>query len=240
MNTLIERDIEDIAEIDEDTEKTVEGAVKFPDTLNRTYFVNQVIRIIENLSAKKEPMCYAIKGAWGVGKTHVLNMLEQELLSESRDAEAYEKYVILHYNAWEYDYYDEPLAAIIAAMLNELKDTNSLIPTKVKKKLLSTITPIGLLMGMLEKAKNMERSCFTELLKSKDQTIDSTHSSNHNLRETMERLKEGLKNEAKNATIILIVDELDRCLPEYSIKVLERIHHIFHNTPNIQVILSVD
>lgn len=30
--------------------------------------------------------------------------------------------------------------------------------------------------------------------------------------------------------IVLVVDELDRCLPEYAIKVLERLHHICFNT----------
>lgn len=30
--------------------------------------------------------------------------------------------------------------------------------------------------------------------------------------------------------VIFVVDELDRCLPEYSIKVLERLHHICYNT----------
>ena len=41
---------------------------------------------------------------------------------------------------------------------------------------------------------------------------------------------------AKDKTIIFVVDELDRCLPEYSIKVLERLHHVFEKTSNIQVI----
>ena len=30
--------------------------------------------------------------------------------------------------------------------------------------------------------------------------------------------------------VIFVVDELDRCLPEYAIKVLERLHHICYNT----------
>ena len=36
------------------------------------------------------------------------------------------------------------------------------------------------------------------------------------------------------------MDELDRCLPEYTIKVLERLHHLFNEIPNVQVILSID
>lgn len=36
------------------------------------------------------------------------------------------------------------------------------------------------------------------------------------------------------------MDELDRCLPEYTIKVLERLHHLFDGIPNVQVLLSID
>ena len=37
-----------------------------------------------------------------------------------------------------------------------------------------------------------------------------------------------------------MVDELDRCLPEYTIKVLERLHHLTENQPNIITIISID
>ena len=37
-----------------------------------------------------------------------------------------------------------------------------------------------------------------------------------------------------------MVDELDRCLPEYAIKILERLHHVFTDIPNVQVVLSID
>ena len=43
----------------------------------------------------------------------------------------------------------------------------------------------------------------------------------------------------KEYKIIIMVDELDRCIPEYAIKVLERLHHIFENK-NIIVVLAVD
>ena len=42
-----------------------------------------------------------------------------------------------------------------------------------------------------------------------------------------------LSNEYK---ILFVVDELDRCLPEYAIKVMERLHHICNEMPVIQII----
>lgn len=36
------------------------------------------------------------------------------------------------------------------------------------------------------------------------------------------------------------MDELDRCLPTYAIKVLERIHHIFNGLENVVVIIAME
>ena len=45
---------------------------------------------------------------------------------------------------------------------------------------------------------------------------------------------------ASRKTVVIVVDELDRCLPTYSIKVLERLHHIFDELDNVIVIVSMD
>ena len=41
-------------------------------------------------------------------------------------------------------------------------------------------------------------------------------------------------------TVVIVVDELDRCQPDYAIKTLERLHHLFCDLENIIVILSID
>ena len=40
--------------------------------------------------------------------------------------------------------------------------------------------------------------------------------------------------------MVVIVDELDRCLPEYTIRVLERLHHVFDGLQNVQIVLGID
>lgn len=60
------------------------------------------------------------------------------------------------------------------------------------------------------------------------------------LKQTLQKLSDTMGDLAKEQTVVLVVDELDRCLPEYAIKVLERLHHIFDDVPNIQVVLAVD
>lgn len=230
MNSTIEKIKEKI--VQEDVQPL------YFDSLNRNDFVKRAIEIIDNLAAQKESMCYAIKGSWGVGKTHVLDIIEKELFNDWRQADATDKYILFHYNAWEYDYYDEPLFAMVASMSESLeKETNI-----ISKEIISAFKNIfKTIVNVVDATAKIGISSFLPSEKgiSKDaeaQILDS----NHYLNKTMKELKDGLKKESNNITIIVVVDELDRCLPEYAIKVLERLHHIFGDMKNTQVILSVD
>ncbi len=59
-------------------------------------------------------------------------------------------------------------------------------------------------------------------------------------KKTLTSTRDKLAEISKEKNIILIVDELDRCLPSYAIKVLERLHHLFEGIDNIIVIISID
>lgn len=69
--------------------------------------------------------------------------------------------------------------------------------------------------------KKLEKSDFNTLLPLSNALLK--------IKETMLEISETYK-------LILFIDELDRCLPEYAIKVLERIHHICNGVPVIQII----
>lgn len=51
----------------------------------------------------------------GCGKTWILTELECQLAEDSEH-----KYLIFHYNAWENDFYDEPLVAILSVIIEKL------------------------------------------------------------------------------------------------------------------------
>lgn len=60
------------------------------------------------------------------------------------------------------------------------------------------------------------------------------------LRKAIEELNEVLKDLSEKYTILFLVDELDRCMPEYAIKVLERLHHLTEGKSNIITVISMD
>ena len=88
------------------------------DILNREIFVNDLVTLIENISGNRKSVSFAINGAWGCGKSFVLNMLEERLSQYQLAETASDKYFIIRYNCWKYDYYEEPLIAIVAAMID--------------------------------------------------------------------------------------------------------------------------
>ena len=56
----------------------------------------------------------------------------------------------------------------------------------------------------------------------------------------MDELAEVLRDLSEKYTLVFLVDELDRCLPEYAIKVLERLHHLTEGQTNIITVISID
>jgi len=53
-------------------------------------------------------------------------------------------------------------------------------------------------------------------------------------------LQELINELGEQYEIVFLIDELDRCLPEYAIKVLERLHHLNEETENVISIVAID
>ena len=49
------------------------------DVLNRDTFVEQLVRLMNNLSDNKSSTCFDINGPWGCGKSFLLDIFEEKL-----------------------------------------------------------------------------------------------------------------------------------------------------------------
>lgn len=219
------------------------------DLLGRQEFIDQLIHIVERLAANKKNACYAINGGWGVGKTFVLEKFENQL--RSYEAESFSKYLIIHYNCWQYDYYEEPLIAIVAVLLDQIEEQTQLIKSEQKDKIVSLVKAVGLsLLGkvqnILQEKTNIDLEELKEIITNTAEVsqgkIEEIHKFDlyFDFKNILKKLAESIELLARDQTIVLVVDELDRCLPEYTIKILERLHHVFDEIPNVQVIIAVD
>lgn len=216
------------------------------DVLNRKDFIDKLIQLVEGFADKKQGCCFGIDGAWGSGKTFVLEKFEGKLKVIQSEETAEDKYYVFHYDCWKYDYYEEPAIAIIAAMLDEIDRELSLFSKDVEdagkvavetvkttlKKIASELCKNKIGIDLVEVA--------SEILDKTDKEKVKDFDSLYGFKKALEETRKGMQEIANDKTVVIVVDELDRCLPTYSIKVLERLHHIFNGLDNVIVIVSMD
>lgn len=222
------------------------------DILNRDEFVDRLLKLIENISANKTSTCFALNGEWGCGKTFVLDMLEERLRQIQSPEIFDDKYFVIHYNCWKYDYYEEPLIAIVATIISAVEEATKLIPdSENKQKALGVLKKVGrALASILNKALKLKTGIdalavydtVREGIAEGKAVYEESHSYDvfFDFNQVMQGLKEELKILSEERMIVFVVDELDRCLPEYAVKVLERLHHLTEDSRNTITIVSVD
>ena len=198
------------------------------DMLGRGSFVSLLDNIITQKNSAHEGFSFAIDGKWGCGKSWIIKELEKKLEP---------KYFVVHYNCWENEYYEEPLVAILSVIIDKLNQTEK--ETKSKKKKQTIKIAVNFLAEAASiVAKNKIGIDFNELKKAGKKAIDADKKKifqtdfdkNQPLKKTLEIVRDNLlKLKFEFGGVVFIVDELDRCLPEYAIKVMQRLHHICYD-----------
>lgn len=214
------------------------------DILDRNEVIGNLTQLLETLSNARASCTFALNGKWGTGKTFVLKMLEKQL----REAENNEKFIVFHYNCWQYDYYDEPLIAIVSAMLDSLEEFSDLVPEEISEAAKQGIGIVvkKLLISAVKNKSGIDLSDFLEIGEQAKADIAAALEEKHGydtfyaFHDIMEQAREGLSKIAGKQTLVILVDELDRCLPEYAIKTLERLHHLFAGMKNTVVLMALD
>lgn len=218
------------------------------DLLNRDSFVENVIKVVNQLSDIKKGCCFAIEGGWGIGKTFVIEGIEEKLKVIQSEETNNDRYFVFHYNCWQHDYYEEPAVAVISAMLTSIKEDEVLLNKEadnlVKAGYGFAKEKFKEIAGLyVENRIGINLISWAGDIDSKKQEAESDEwefDRMFNFNQTIEKVRKKLQEIAEERTIVLFVDELDRCIPQYAIKVLERLHHIFYGLDNIVVIMAID
>ena len=209
------------------------------DLLGREPFVTLLDNIITQKISAHEGFSFAIDGKWGCGKSWIIKELEKKL--ESR-------FFVVHYNCWENEYYDEPLVAILSVIIDKLNQIEDKV--KNQKKIQTIKTAVNFLAEAASiVAKNKVGIDFGELQRAgkkaieadKKKVFQTNFDKNQPLKKALELVRDNLlKLKQEFGGVVFIVDELDRCLPEYAIKVMQRIHHIcFDNISDTYVFVQL-
>lgn len=222
------------------------------DILNRAEFVEQLLKLVENVSANKASTCFAINGPWGCGKTFVLDMFQKELEQIQSEETFMDKYFVVRYDCWKFDYYEEPLVAIVSSMMSIIEEKTKLFPDSEKKReVLGVLKAVGVTLlsignTALRETTHLDIQKAYETIRDGKEEGAADYENEHDydayfsFNKVMHKLTGLIQSLSKDHTIIFLVDELDRCLPEYAIKVLERLHHLTEGQSNILTIISID
>ena len=184
-------------------------------------------------------MVLAINSQWGTGKTSFLQMWNQYLKNEG--------YKTIFFNAWENDYVEDPFIAFVDEIRESINDENKIrgLMEKAKDVSLALFKQTPKMASKILKEKtgfdSEEIISNDELAKSVADKIDNYNKNKKSVDKFRKELEKiALKEFEQNTKpMIIFVDELDRCRPDYAINLLERIKHFF-NVQNIIFILGID
>ena len=221
------------------------------DALNRKDFGALLYGLLRSeFILADESFVVALTGGFGAGKSHFLEMWENEIRSEKNGP------LVVHVNAWESDHSGEPVLAIVSAISIQMAKSKSK-PQKAITTLKSAASRVArggmslakdMAIGYLETKTGVELDAALGAIK---EDHDNNHLGksaltvfdHHEARsEAIRDLKKSLKSlvaDSEELRIIVVVDELDRCRPTYAIDFLESLKHLF-NIKGLAVLLAVD
>lgn len=209
------------------------------DKIGRQEFVDKVCGVVDSLK-KNNHICLAINGAWGSGKSFVLGMIEDKLLQNP-------EYISIKYDAWENSFYSDPLISILSCIIDGVEDKYPLILGKenIKQAVKAGIDAAAEVSPKLQNMRTIIKG-LTAIIKSFQHPIDTAEldefkSYKKLLEETKELLNKLTSSEDKvgQSKFVILVDEIDRCLPDEQLKILERLHHLF-DVKNCAVIVTMN
>lgn len=207
------------------------------DLLGHDKIAQTVIEIIAENHLR--PLTIGIYGDWGVGKSSILSLL-QEKVSGEKDAGISKSHCIV-FNGWLFQGYEDVKSALMEKViieLAELQPRNQKIQTLAKSLLkrvnwlkvakmgagaaLTALTgvPMGaLITKAVDKAKELAATDSEEKILNPAEEQETVTNQIENFRKEFKQLIDKSKVEH----IIVIVDDLDRCLPKSVIEILEAI-----------------
>ena len=200
-------------------------------------------KMIKLLLSKVDVSPMLIDGKWGTGKTTFckksIALLKKIIDEEKKSIKC------AYVDAFTADHANEPLITIIAAISKLIntsqQKTKFLNTTKgIIRFALKTALKAG--TALVFKANNEElvQELSDTLKNSSDDgiksAIDSLIKDHQEIEDNISKLKKALAEITKEQELIIFIDELDRCRPDFAVALIECIKHIFE-TPGIQFVL---
>ena len=198
--------------------KDFEAAVEDPfanDRLGRQEHVKAVCSAIAEMNG---PAVVAVDGGWGTGKTAFLAMSMAWLQSEH-------KIPVVGFNAWTQSHTQTPLVDLVSAL--------STRPSTTADKLKKGATALAWHLAKVGTKGFIDRAALPDAL------AESAWKDAEDMTAAFKKQLAEWAGESGESGVVVCVDELDRCRPDYALSLLEVTRHLF-DVPGVVVLLVIN
>ena len=212
------------------------------DSVGRNKYLNKFIGALNTVDKNTY---ISIDGGWGSGKTVFMKQIELlsrlntkviDLLELDKDVvrNFQEKYTVFYYNAWENDQHNDPLQSLLFNLIEHFyaDEVHEDRVNKLVDNVFKTVIVAGIkkLTGGLIDMDNIAKVETIEQLVSDIMAVNKR-------KEAVSEIINAILPAGKK--LLFIIDELDRCKPEFAVKLLEVAKH-YYNDDNVIFILSTN
>lgn len=225
---------------------------EFDETSKRSGDEDLATRLSKLVDALEHGAVALFSGEWGIGKSVFVRRWAHQLRKNNT--------AVIYIDAFEADYLESPFVALAGELANQLKASGTSDKTyqkflsaasKVGKGVAATAARIGVrvaTMGALDladvEALADSRSSIADAIADDTEmaveTLIREHSDRKNevseLRAALADLVEESGSDETTGRLVVIIDELDRCRPDFALELIELIKHFF-SVPNIIFVL---
>lgn len=234
-------------------------------SLDRNKYIEQFYKMLTSNTSNFSTI--SLDGKWGSGKTFFIKhaqLLMSVKLYEERKADfksifgKYEgdKYSPIrgvisnldkcevfpfYYDAWENDTDPYPVLSILYSLYKSL-DIGSLEDKSIKENLNSILSCLSMSAQFLFGVPDINRvikQINNEFKSSRKKELLLPITDHHSIIELIKQLINDVINKSHCKSIVIFVDELDRCNPSYAVRLLEDIKHYFL-MDNVTFVFSVN
>ena len=217
------------------------------DTLDREANITVLTQFITSF---EQSIVLCIDGGWGQGKTTFIKMWQQYLKNQHIPT--------IYFNAWESDYTDDALIALIGEISLSIKELEFQDKTKAEKIIariyeytadltkvvLPSVTNLSIkaLFGCFANTNELAKalSALSEsLVKEQIKKYEKSRKTLSKFKKELSELAQCYADGKEQKPLVIFIDELDRCRPDFAIEVLEKAKHLF-NVDNIIFVLATD
>jgi hypothetical protein len=195
------------------------------DLFSRKWFGESLINLIEN--SENESLVISINAPWWEWKTHFLKMWKHYLITDKKKK-------VIYFNSFKNDYIEDPFTALLWELLKEFETDKSNV-AKIKERwinIMKWIIPLTWKIGarfimgwditwVEDKLEELIEGSIADWIKNILEEYSKQDDAITAFKDTLESI---IKKEWE---IIFIIDELDRCRPDFALRLLERIKHFF-------------